>query len=206
MYTLIFYCIIFIYKLFIFSFSIVCLNFININLRLMEAFYKKNSPMLKNRLFIILLFFVFWVFCKEKQNHQDHSGHSHPSMVEFKKNFCDVHKGNCSFEIKINENNTLKGNLDLKPKPVYAMKEIEFFLTLENSSLEDPEILLDLTMPAMYMGENQVSLKKISNGVYSGKGVFPECTMDDRLWNIKILIKDKNHQKLDTDIQFNIYQ
>ncbi|MCS7204654.1 MAG: hypothetical protein NZ853_03055 [Leptospiraceae bacterium] len=162
--------------------------------------------------FLILLVFIITSFCKEKEkeasSHAHHHHHHHSGVVEEIKDFilCDVHKEICHFTIQDEKKQTfIEGKLNLSPKPVYTMKEIQFQLEFTKSNIHQPEILLDLTMPAMYMGENKVIMKKVSDNLFEGKGIFPECTSDDRRWNIKILMKtpEKEYVK---NIQFDILQ
>jgi|YNPMSStandDraft_2_1061718.scaffolds.fasta_scaffold11454_3 hypothetical protein len=120
-------------------------------------------------------------------------------------NYCDVHSTVCEFSIKEGGEIIAQGTLNLNPKPVHAMKPIEFDLTLTKSKLQNPEIMLSLTMPAMYMGINKVFLKKISSKDYKGNGMFAECVTEDRRWNIKIVLRE-NEKTYATDIQFDIIQ
>jgi len=76
---------------------------------------------------------------------------------------------------------------DISPRPVKTMKELTFTIraTGRNSELT---ILLDLSMPGMYMGRNEVLLKKNPDGSYSGKGIIPRCPSGNKLWRAELTI------------------
>ena len=68
---------------------------------------------------------------------------------------CDIQLGPCT---KVRE--ALTVTLDIFPKPVKAMKELTFRLTLTGRELSDnPHI--DLSMPGMAMGPNRVLMKRV---------------------------------------------
>ena len=48
-------------------------------------------------------------------------------------------------------------------------------------------ILLDLSMPGMQMGKNQVTLFKKNACLYEGKGIIVRCMSKRTLWQVKIL-------------------
>lgn len=106
----------------------------------------------------------------------------------------------CNFS-KIKKDEILfRGTLDLNPKPVVSMKEITFTLVLDYQKFTPEEILLDLTMPEMYMGDNKVRLTKKQDNIYEGKGIFPECTSKFTKWNIEVFFD----QYTSTNVQFDI--
>lgn len=158
---------------------------------------------------LLLNILLLLVICK-KENHHEHRHNEENHIISQTLNFCDAHTSGCEFEIWDSDSNKekiiVKGVLNLNPKPVKAMENIEFQLILTENQLMEPEILLDLSMPGMYMGDNKVKLKKISNNMYRGYGVFPECMSEHRRWNIKIIFEDKNQNKFSTDIKFDIIQ
>lgn len=146
--------------------------------------------------FILLFLFLFSLGCKEgRENFLD-------SEVK-KKDFilCDFDKISiCNFKIQEKEKIIFEGTLDLSPRPVRVMKEIQFTLQLNSFDFQPEEILLDLTMPEMYMGENQVKLIPVKENQYVGKGIFPECSSGFKRWNIEIIFS----KKYSTNIQFDI--
>jgi hypothetical protein len=79
--------------------------------------------------------------------------------------------------------------LDIKPKPVKTMTELEFTVQLQSLMIEPPrKLLLDLTMPRMNMGVNQVVLQKTGDNTYIGKGVIVKCPKGRKLWKAKVWI------------------
>ena len=77
--------------------------------------------------------------------------------------------------------------LNIEPKPVSAMKELTFSLTVTPSDKLPDKLLLDLSMPGMQMGKNQVTLVKKSTNTYEGKGIIVRCMSRQTLWQITIL-------------------
>ena len=74
---------------------------------------------------------------------------------------------------------------DITPKPVKAMRELTFTVTLKNSAASG-KIIVALGMPDMYMGENKVVLKRSEKDTYSGKGIIPKCSSGMRLWRATV--------------------
>jgi hypothetical protein len=80
---------------------------------------------------------------------------------------------------------------DIVPKPVKPMNELTFSATLKDrgTPVEDASVLLDLSMPGMYMGKNVVALRYAAAGVYSGTGVIVRCPTGGRIWKATVTIK-----------------
>ncbi len=95
---------------------------------------------------------------------------------------CDVSRGTCT----ATSGNTIV-TLDISPKPVRAMKELFFTVTLKGAKIQAP-LLLVLSMPGMYMGRNEVSLKQVSDGSFTGRGIIPRCPSGKKLWQADIAI------------------
>lgn len=72
--------------------------------------------------------------------------------------------------------------LDIGPKPLKAMKELIFIVTITGMK-EQENIKLKLQMPGMFMGNNEVRLVGIGGGKYTGTGVVPKCHSNKRLWS-----------------------
>lgn len=87
------------------------------------------------------------------------------------------------------------------PQPVRAMKALRFQVELQDYG--DPQsVLVDLSMPHMVMGINQVNMKKKSAGVYEGAGIIPICPSGRKRWQAEIII---DHQVAGTfffDVQY----
>ncbi|MFN3604009.1 MAG: hypothetical protein ACK4UJ_04795 [Leptonema sp. (in: bacteria)] len=144
----------------------------------------------------LFLLFFFLVSCKQGR---DGLFDQEDSKKEFI--YCEFQKDkDCNFSLQENNQILFSGKIDLNPKPVRVMKEITFTIELNQYEFDPEEILLDLTMPEMYMGENKVILKKNQKNVYEGKGVLPECSSNFTRWNIEIFFNNRKS----TNIQFDI--
>jgi hypothetical protein len=97
---------------------------------------------------------------------------------------CAIHKGFCKKEIagRLVE-------LDILPKPVKAMAELTFRVTISGDPLSAPPHI-DLGMPGMHMGPNRVVLKKVAAGTYEGQGVIVRCPSGKRIWQAAITLPD----------------
>ncbi len=77
--------------------------------------------------------------------------------------------------------------LNIEPKPVKAMKDLTFILKVTPCDKLPDKLLLDLSMPGMQMGKNQVTLFKKNACLYEGKGIIVRCMSKRTLWQVKIL-------------------
>lgn len=98
---------------------------------------------------------------------------------------CDIHKEPCRMEI-----GDCIVTLDIAPKPVKAMEELAFTVTVGQSCSEEVP-LIDLSMPGMVMGENKVILKKTDEGTFQGTGVIVRCPSGKRTWKATVIIPGK---------------
>lgn len=101
----------------------------------------------------------------------------HLSMVN-----CNIHEHACTREL-LNS----KVTLDISPKPVKAMTDLLFRLTLTGKQPEAAPYI-DLGMPGMKMGPNQVSLQARSKGVYEGSGIIVRCPSGKRIWKAEVVL------------------
>lgn len=122
---------------------------------------------------------------------------------------CNLERGSCITKIGDKEI-----TFDVSPKPVKAMEELAFRLVIKRNPPSPPlrkggqegmkelpeKITVDLSMPGMYMGKNQVLLKKGPDGTYSGKGIIPKCRSGRRLWRATVDIPKTGK----VDFTFNV--
>ncbi len=95
---------------------------------------------------------------------------------------CNIHEESCT---KTFSNCTV--SLDISPKPVKAMTDLTFMVTLSGKKpIANPYI--DLRMPGMHMGPNQVKLKSVGNNVYRGEGIIVRCPSGRRTWKAVVAI------------------
>ena len=83
--------------------------------------------------------------------------------------------------------------LNIEPKPVKHMKELTFSVTVTPCDKLPETLLLDLSMPGMQMGKNQVTLVKKSGCLYEGKGIIVRCMSGRTLWQATILSDTLNN-------------
>jgi hypothetical protein len=76
-------------------------------------------------------------------------------------------------------------SFEAEPWPVVPMKRT-FFRVKITPPLKDDRLLMELTMPGMYMGQNRVVLKRVSEGVYEGTAVVVRCPSGKTLWRATI--------------------
>jgi hypothetical protein len=93
---------------------------------------------------------------------------------------CNVQQGPCVQMV-----GGRKVTLEITPRPVKAMQELTFKVSVEGAadSLKPPYI--DLNMPAMDMGRNRVLLTHQGRGVFQGQGVIVRCRSGRRTWQAK---------------------
>jgi hypothetical protein len=77
--------------------------------------------------------------------------------------------------------------LDILPKPVMAMKDLTFTLTVSGKDLSS-EPFIDLGMPGMDMGPNRVELRRVKDTVYEGQGVIVRCPSGRKTWKATVTL------------------
>ena len=109
---------------------------------------------------------------------------------------CQAHAGACSLPLG---SGTV--SLEITPRPVTAMQDSEFTVTLSGTpSSKAP--YLDLGMPAMKMGPNRVLLKPAGNGTYTGKGVIVRCKSGRRTWFANVVVPGAGEAKFVFDVVY----
>lgn len=98
---------------------------------------------------------------------------------------CDIQKGPC--EKKVADTKVI---LEVLPKPVRAMRDLTFRVTVADHGKLSASPYIDLNMPAMDMGPNQVLLKDLGDGVFEGRGVIVRCMSGRRTWRARITLPD----------------
>jgi hypothetical protein len=93
-----------------------------------------------------------------------------------------IHRGPCTTEAAGRQ-----VTLEVDPKPVRHMTDLTFKVTIVPCPDLPSTLLLDLSMPGMYMGKNRVSLTKKRNGTWQGTGVIVRCMSGRKLWQATIL-------------------
>ncbi|NHQ60160.1 hypothetical protein G9409_06070 [Chlorobium sp. BLA1] len=95
---------------------------------------------------------------------------------------CNINDGPCSVT---SAQRTV--TLNIEPKPVSPMQELSFTVTISPCDRLPDKLLLDLSMPGMMMGKNQVTLQRTTGCTYKGKGVIVRCMSGRTLWQATLL-------------------
>jgi hypothetical protein len=107
---------------------------------------------------------------------------------------CDAHAGACS-----QSSGAITVSLEISPRPVKAMQDLVFKVSIEGTTpASHPHI--DLGMPAMKMGPNQVALKPTGPGSYEGTGVIVRCPSGKRTWYANVIIPESGEVKFVFDV------
>jgi hypothetical protein len=91
--------------------------------------------------------------------------------------------------------------LTITPQPIRAMKPLHFQVIVKDDG-EPQSVMVDLSMPGMYMGINQVTMKKSRPGVYEGVGIIPICPTGLTLWQASVFIDNQVAGDFFFDVQY----
>jgi hypothetical protein len=89
---------------------------------------------------------------------------------------CSIHQGPCTKDLR-----GMTVTLDIQPKPVTAMKDLKFQVTLSGEK-KTAAPYIDLSMRGMNMGPNRVELRPVKDNVYEGQGIIVRCPSGRRTW------------------------
>ena len=107
---------------------------------------------------------------------------------------CDAHNGICT-----RSSGDLTVSLEISPRPVKAMQDLVFKVKINGAT--PPRVpYIDLGMPAMKMGPNQVVLMSTGPGTYEGTGVFVRCKSGKRTWFANVVVPDAGEVKFIFDV------
>jgi hypothetical protein len=95
---------------------------------------------------------------------------------------CSIQEGPCT---RSAGNATV--TLDILPKPVEAMRELTFRVRVAGSPPPKPPVI-DLDMPAMEMGPNQVQTERVNATLFRGTGVIVRCPSGNRVWRARVIL------------------
>ena len=94
---------------------------------------------------------------------------------------CSIQDGPCVREMAGH-----KVTLEVLPRPVIAMQDLIFKVTIDGDITLSKPPFIELNMPAMNMGRNRVSLKLNDKDVYQGSGVIVRCKSGHRTWRATV--------------------
>ena len=80
--------------------------------------------------------------------------------------------------------------VDITPKPLKAMRSLLFRTTISNKGrpVTDASVLINLSMPGMFMGQNIIRLTHLNEGIYEGNGVIIRCPSGKKIWQASVAI------------------
>lgn len=90
---------------------------------------------------------------------------------------------------------------DINPKPIRAMKPLQFRVTLSTGHFPLAPYI-DLNMPGMDMGPNPVILHKVDEGVYEGEGIVVRCPSGRRTWKASVTVPNRGTGEFIFDVVY----
>ncbi len=109
---------------------------------------------------------------------------------------CNIQEHSCRQQVQ-----GRRVELDILPKPVKAMQELTFRVSVSGVPLSEPPFI-DLDMPGMEMGPNQVSLKQVNATTYEGRGVIVRCPSGKRIWKATVVLPDTGQAEFVFDVVY----
>ncbi|MBA2881048.1 hypothetical protein HNR65_001374 [Desulfosalsimonas propionicica] len=109
---------------------------------------------------------------------------------------CNIHQGPCSAELA-----GRNVELDISPKPVKAMEELEFRVTISGDRLSAAPYI-DLGMPAMKMGPNRVEMVQQKENTWTGKGVIVRCPSGKTTWFARVTLPETGTAEFVFDVVY----
>jgi len=109
---------------------------------------------------------------------------------------CDIQCGPCTKELA-----GMTVTMDILPKPVKAMKELKFQVTLSGKKKTGIPYI-DLGMPGMNMGPNRVELRPVKNSVYEGQGIIVRCPSGRRTWKASVTLPEVGKVEFVFDVAY----
>jgi len=98
---------------------------------------------------------------------------------------CNIHETSCTKTLP-----DCTVTLDIDPKPVKAMTDLTFTVILSGKK-PSANPYIDLGMPGMKMGPNQVKLKEdTGENTYVGTGIIVRCPSGRRTWKAGVTVPD----------------
>lgn len=109
---------------------------------------------------------------------------------------CDIQHGACTKEV-----GGVTVTLDILPKPVKAMKDLKFQVTVSSAKAVRASHI-DLGMPGMDMGPNRVDLRPVKDSVYEGQGVIVRCPSGRRTWKAVVTLAEAGKVEFVFDVVY----
>ena len=96
---------------------------------------------------------------------------------------CAIQEGACTQNIQ-----ETRVQLDILPRPVKAMQDLLFRVSLQETGRLDGLPVIALGMPGMEMGPNRVRLEKAGPGLFEGRGVIVRCPSGKTVWRAEVIL------------------
>lgn len=93
---------------------------------------------------------------------------------------CDIQHQPC---VQLVSGGTVR--FDIQPRPVKAMEDLTFEVKVTGLELSGLPVI-DLGMPGMKMGPNQVKMEMTTAGVYKGTGIIVRCPSGKTIWQARV--------------------
>lgn len=119
-----------------------------------------------------------------------------PALADYTADSNAIHSGPCTKQA-----GDRQVTLDISPKPVKHMQELTFKVTMAPAEGLPSSLILDLSMPGMMMGKNQVTLKRQPGGAWEGKGIIVKCRSGRTLWQATILSPELGNPAFSFDVR-----
>ena len=101
---------------------------------------------------------------------------------------CAIQEGQC---VKDVGKDGITAAFDIGPKPVKTMTRLAFRADIRKMGkpVTDAAVVLSLTMPGMYMGDNRYLLEHKGKGRYEANGVIIRCPSGRKVWQAELGIR-----------------
>jgi len=137
------------------------------------------TPDINDHLPVFLFLFLCFFFLDSAGFSMAEAGQTAQGLIN-----CSFDQGPCHLKLSGQDI-----SFEISPKPVKAMSVLDFKMIFsENLAGEEAAFLMDLDMPGMNMGGNQVHMKKISKGVYEGRGTIVRCLSGGKIWRATAIL------------------
>jgi hypothetical protein len=112
---------------------------------------------------------------------------------------CAINEGSCTKMA-----GPVRVTLDILPKPLKTMSELQFSvsLTRNDKPIDAREVLVEMTMPGMYMGKNVVKLQRDGDR-FTGTGVILRCMSGRKNWHALVRFNQDNKASF-VDFDFEV--
>jgi hypothetical protein len=91
--------------------------------------------------------------------------------------------------------------LDITPRPVKAMQPLLFKVKVDPADNLPSTLMIDFSMPGMYMGKNQMKLVRTAPGVWEGRGVIVRCMSGRKLWKLMLISPELGNPAFSFDVR-----